>query len=422
MPKPPMRIYGNDSFPVAFRKALPLDAPRARYTGFKPGRVVLKKGTIRREGALPLPCDMILDRDVAVKLRDGTTIYTDVYLPTGGGRYPGLVAWSPYGKQFGGQWLDDVAHRAHVPLASVSELQKFEAPDPAFWIPRGYAVINPDTRGAYSSEGELVHWGRQLAEDGYDFIEWAAAQPWSNGKLGMAGNSYLAISQWFIAAEQPPHLAAIAPWEGWCDHFRDSGNKGGIPDPQFSESLAQTFAGLGMIEDRARMIVDHQLIDDYWKDKIARLDRIHIPAYVVASYTNGAHTQGTFTAYQGLASQAKWLRIHNTHEWTDFHNDHYGNDLAKFFDHYLKGEANGWTDTPRVRVSVLNPGGEDVVDRVEDAFPPSRARSVPLYLDAAGRLAQKCPEQAGSRRYGATDGRVEFEMNVRSGMSRSSGT
>lgn len=79
----------------------------------------------------------------------------------------------------------------------------------------------------------MNYWGSELAKDGRDTIEWIASQPWSNGKVGMTGNSYLTVSQWFIAGEKPKHLAAIAPWEGFMDHFRETANRGGIPNPVF---------------------------------------------------------------------------------------------------------------------------------------------------------------------------------------------
>lgn len=69
---------------------------------------------------------------------------------------------------------------------SGSQNFKFEGPDPAFWVNEGYVILNPDPRGAYKSEGHISYWGRQLAEDGYDFIEWAAQQSWPGGKVGMA--------------------------------------------------------------------------------------------------------------------------------------------------------------------------------------------------------------------------------------------
>jgi predicted acyl esterase len=411
------RIYGSDKAEVPYRKALPLDAPRARYTGFKPGKTVLKKGTVRRVGAKPLPCDIVFERDVALKMRDGTTIYTDVFRPAVSGKFPALVAWSPYGKELGGQWLDDVHERSGVPLEWVSELQKFEGPDPAFWVEQGYVVLNPDPRGAYNSEGNISYWGRQLAEDGYDFIEWAAAQPWCSGKVGMAGNSWLAVSQWFIAAEQPPHLAAIAPWEGFCDHFRETGNRGGIPAPAFPEAIIKTFAGKGLIEDQPRMIVEQQLMSPYWEDKVARLDRIRIPAYVVASYTNAAHTHGSFAGYRDIASKEKWLRVNNTNEWLDFYTPKYSNELLMFFNHYLKGEKNGWENTPRVRICVLDPGGADQVDRVEAEWPPARAHARKLFLDEKGRLGTGASRAATKVRYevapkGAVTFRHTFERDT----------
>ncbi|WP_413729947.1 CocE/NonD family hydrolase [Sodalis sp. RH22] len=380
------RIYGDAAYPVWYRRPLPLNAPRARYPGFAPGITVLKKGTVRREGARPLPCDILFERDVALKMRDGITIYTDVFRPIKEGKYPALVAWSPYGKEIGGQWLDDIQERSGVPLDWVSELQKFEGPDPAFWVNEGYVILNPDPRGAYKSEGNISYWGRQLAEDGYDFIEWAAQQSWSSGKVGMAGNSWLAVSQWFIAAEQPPHLTAIAPWEGFVDHFRETGNRGGIPAPAFPEVILKSFAGGNLVEDQPRMIMETQLMDPYWEDKKARLERIKIPTYVVASYTNHAHTHGSFAGYRQIASEEKWLRVNNTNEWLDFYTPKYAHELLAFFDHYLKGANNGWEQTPRVRICVLDAGGTDIVDRIEDSWPLPKVQMKRMFISGNGQL------------------------------------
>lgn len=117
---------------VPLRKALPVSADRARYPGFKQETLVLKAGSVRREGAKPLSCDILLERDVPVKLRDGVTIYADVFRPVGGDKCPALLVWSPYGKEIGGQMLDDVPMRAGVPLNATSGLEKFEGPDPAY--------------------------------------------------------------------------------------------------------------------------------------------------------------------------------------------------------------------------------------------------------------------------------------------------
>lgn len=373
----------GNAFTVPTRKALPVEAPRVRYPGFRTETLILKAGTIRRQGCKPLPCDILLERDVPVKLRDGVTIYTDVFRPVDGKPCPAILAWSPYGKQIGGQALDDVPMRSGVPADATSGLEKFEGPDPAYWVAHGYAVVNPDKRGAYMSEGDLLYWGHEDALDGCDLIEWIAAQKWCNGKVGMSGNSWLTVSQWFIASEQPEHLAAIAPWEGFSDHYRESGTRGGIPQPEFPEMIAETFASAhGRLEDQPRMIVERPYMCDYWEDKAPRLENIHIPAYVVASYTNPVHTHGTFAGFRRISSPEKWLRVHNTNEWYDYYTPENVEDLRRFFDHYLKGIDNGWERTPRVRLAVLNPGGEDIVGRPEQEFPLARTQYERLYLSA----------------------------------------
>ena len=400
---------------VPLRKALPVDAPRVRYPGFKPEKLVLKAGSVRREGAMPLPCDILLERDVAIKLRDGVTIYADVFRPVGDEACPAILAWSPYGKEIGGQMLDDVPMRSGVPLSATSGLEKFEGPDPAYWVAHGYAIVNPDKRGAYMSEGNLLYWGHEDALDGCDVIEWIASRPWSNGKVGMSGNSWLTVSQWFIAAERPEHLAAIAPWEGFCDHYRESGTRGGIPAPEFPEMIAETFASdHGMLEDQPRMIVERPFMCDYWEDKAARVENIEIPAYVVASYTNSVHTHGSFAGFRRMASKEKWLRVHNTSEWFDYYTPENVEDLRRFFDHYLKGIDNGWEQTPRVRLSVLNPGGTDIVGRTEEEFPLARTQYRKLYLSAAdSTLCTTLPDQQAVSEYQSDSVRHEVTYRYR---------
>ena len=408
----PQKMGSGETVEVYYRKGNPLKAPKVRAVEFKQETLLLKKGTIRREGTMPLPCDILMEKDVPVTLRDGTVIYTDIFRPADEGRHPALLAWSPYGKELGGQMLDDVPMRAGVRLGATSGLEKFEGPDPAYWVNHGYVIINPDSRGAYYSEGNLNYWGTQNSQDGYDTIEWAAAQPWSNGKIGMSGNSWLTVSQWFIAGEQPPHLAAIAPWEGFVDHFRETANRGGIPNPVFPEAIFDTFASQNLMEDQPRMVVTHTLLDAYWQDKIARLNNIRIPAYVVASYTNPVHTHGTFAGFREISSKDKWLRVHNTQEWFDYYTPANVEDLRKFFDHYLLGVDNGWEATPRVRLSVLDPGHEDVVNRVEQEFPLARTEYKKLYLAEEGKLSERPLEREGTVAYetNSADAATSFVM------------
>jgi putative CocE/NonD family hydrolase len=115
--------------------------------------------------------------------------------------------------------------------------------DPAEWVPRGYAIVNVDARGAGDSEGDLRWWGSGEGKDGHDFIEEIAVQPWCSGRVALAGNSWLAMSQWFIAAEHPPHLAAIAPLEGAADVLRETSARGGIPAVAFSKMIQSILPG-----------------------------------------------------------------------------------------------------------------------------------------------------------------------------------
>lgn len=384
------------------------ESASAKWRGFEPGTTILSAGSIHAHGGLPLPCDIVLDRDVEVTLRDGTIIYADVFRPVTDAALPTVLAWSPYGKQ-GGYWhLDVFPGRVGVPESAVSGLQKWEGPDPAYWCAHGYAVVHPDARGAFESGGDIQSFSRQEGRDGADVIEWIADQAWSNQKVAMAGNSWLAASQWIIAGERPPHLSAIAPWEGFSDIYRDFVSPGGIPAPDFLGQLMSHHYGRNRYEDLSAMLAKYPLVDEYWSDKVFDTSGIEIPVYVVASYTNGVHVRGTFRAWHSLGSRQRWLRIHNTQEWPDFYA--HQEDLRRFFDHVLKGEDNGWEATPRVRMAILDPGHEDVVDVPVDEFPPSPAVVTRFDLDAEALsiVAGKTIEQEGVVSYDAKTGSAVF--------------
>lgn len=401
---------------VPVRAALPVTAGQARYPGFKQEKLILKKGSIRMKGAMPLPCDILLERDVPITLRDGVTIYTDVFRPVDDKPHPAILALSPYGKQIGSQWLDDVPMRAGVPKDATSGLQKFEGPDPAYWVNHGYAIINPDVRGAYNSEGIILFFGSDYGRDRRDIVEWTAQQYWCNGKVGMSGNSWLAISQWFVAAEQPPHLAAIAPWEGLYDCYREVATRGGVMMPEFIKFLTESFASTknGGVEDCMATMRENPTMNDYWRDKTADLEAITAPAYIVASYTNPIHTNGSIEGYRRISSKEKWLRIHNTGEWDDYYHPNHVEDLRKFFDRYLMDIDNGWEETSPVRLSVLNPGGKDIIDREEEDFPLSRTRHKKLYLNATDGSMQEQPfETESSNTYDSDSKKASVTYRMR---------
>ncbi|KAF1812563.1 hydrolase CocE/NonD family protein [Eremomyces bilateralis CBS 781.70] len=359
----------------------------ALYLGFKQETELLTKGSILKDGALALPCDILWEKDVELRLRDGTTIYTDVFRPPNGGKIiPAIISSAGFGKQGGLNRMgtDRAPWRNGIPQKTVSSLEKFEALDPAYWCLHGYALVHPDTRGTWMSEGDVYINSTLDGKDGYDIVEWIAEQPWSNKRVTMAGNSYLAQTQWWVGAESPPHLTCLAPWEGWNDLYNDTVQRGGIPDAEFQQNLLDNcFVGLGRTEDVSAMTAKYPTWNDYWEDRRAKVENIKIPLYVVASWTNMLHTRGTFRGWSESSSPKKWLRVHNSHEWPDLYYPQNVEDLRKFYDHFMKDKSNGWEFTPKVRLSILNPGNQDIVNRPELEFPLTRQQSIPLYLNAS---------------------------------------
>src|SRR5262245_9439506 len=121
------------------------------------------------------------------------------------------------------------------------------------------------TRAAFSMPESKKAMAPEEAQDFYDLVEWAGTQPWSNGKVGLSGVSYLAQLQWRVAELNPPHLAAINPWEGWTDSYREVATHGGIPDTHFWASLWNRWGpSKGKIEGLRTQTREHPLFDDFW--------------------------------------------------------------------------------------------------------------------------------------------------------------
>ncbi len=368
---------------VSFRNANPLSSSDPAVPDPIPGTRLLAAGSVHTEGGLPLPCNIVIDEDAVVELRDGTVLRADVHRPSVEAPVPAILVYTPYCKR-GGYWNTHFdPTRFGVPAADLSGLQAFESPDPAYWCNHGYAVVVVDARGSCHSGGDLLFMGSASGRDVYDAIEWTAAQAWCTGKVGMAGNSALAMIQWAAAAEQPPHLAAIAPWEGLTDVYREVIVRGGIPDTRFNDQdIMAYWYGENDFEDVSAMAHRYDLMNAYWADKRAALERITTPAYVVASWTSPIHAHGTLQGFREISSHDKWLRVHNDQEWVDLADPANVEDLRRFFDRYLHGIENGWEETPRVRLSVLDPGGTDVVGRPEGDWPLPRQQLRKMYLDA----------------------------------------
>ena len=376
-------------------------------SNFDPGTQTLPKGFQVDPRFRPLPVDVVFEKDVAVTLRDGVKIYVDVFRPANVEKVPVIIAWSPYGKSGGtAPRTTGLFDMLGLNNAMLSGLAKFEGPDPAYWCAQGYAVCNPDARGVAHSDGDVALFGRQEGQDCHDLIEWLAVQDWCNSKVGMTGTSYLAISQWFTAAEQPPHLAAINPWEGLSDVYRDLLMRGGMPDLHFAKRLQVNHVGKGQREEIVAEALRYPLANnELWEDKTAQFDKIMVPAYVVASYSNTLHTAGTFRAWRRMASKEKWLRIHNTQEWPDYYEETNTEDLRRFFDHYLKGEDNGWAETPRVRYAIHDFEGGDLINQPAGEFPPEDVTYIKYYLNGRSRtLTGEAPSQEVAIMYNADPG------------------
>ena len=281
----------------------------------------------------------------------------------------------------------------------------FEAPDPLYWVARGYAVITADIPGTWYASTDAHFLAPQEAAAHFDLIEWAGSQPWSNGKVGLSGVSYLSSSQWSVAALKPPHLAAINPWEGWSDTYNEIVRHGGIPETSFWPHI-QVRWGVSdrRIEDLWALTQEHPFFDEYWRSKVAELAAIDVPAFVVASWSDhGVHTRGTLEGFKRISSREKWLEVHGSKKWGYFYEPSSVARQAMFFDRFLKGVETELDTWPRVRLHVRDSYGKARIAAAE-RWPVEDTEYRALYLDAAGgKMTQSVPAAAASVTYDPLD-------------------
>lgn len=184
------------AFQVANLQVKPPVVGENGYQEFNPRRVVLPKGW-NGNNSRALSEDLIVEHDVEIRVRDGCSLYCDIFRPVGSDEesVPAIVAWSPFGKKHSGismmskvsTWTssslplliwEQVKWGCGVPDGCLSGLERFEGPDPAEYCPRGFAIVNVDSRGAGNSDGSIVIMGTQEGEDGFDVIEALAKMPW----------------------------------------------------------------------------------------------------------------------------------------------------------------------------------------------------------------------------------------------------
>jgi putative CocE/NonD family hydrolase len=354
----------------------------------------------------------VIEKNVPVPMRDGTILRADVYRPDTDAPVPVVVARLPYNRS--------------LPLIPPSAM------DPERAVEAGFAFVCQDSRGRYGSEGLFRPFVDEPA-DGYDTIEWAAAQPWSSGAVGMAGRSYGAGAQWLAAAEQPPHLKALCPvvigsdfYDGWI--YQGGAFQLGfnvfwallIGDPREAPRAVAharhlpltTLPVLRAAGEKTSFYFDwieHSTNDAFWKARAfnTRYSRVTVPACNVGGWydvflggtlENFARMRregGTEDARAGQKlivgpwGHGSTYGPYPDHSYKVFGPDD-GLDLMdvqlRFFARHLRGERNGVDDEAPVRLFVM---GENRW-REESDWPLPGTQYTPWYLRGEG-------DEAGGR-------------------------
>jgi hypothetical protein len=246
------------------------------------------------------------ERDLAVPMRDGTVLRADAYLPDDGDPAPAVVCRTPYNRGF-----------PLTPLAALDPERATEA---------GIAVVVQDVRGLYDSEGEFSPFFSE-GDDGYDTVEWVAAQPWCDGNVGMVGRSYPAATQWRAALERPPHLRAISPVVVGSDYYHGWIYQGGafqlgfnlfwvhlMTDPKGRGSLDEHFRHLPVTDPPLlaespagrfyREWVEHPTYDEHWRRLSirGRYGDVQVPAFIVGGWFD-VFLGGTLENFAGMRTE-----------------------------------------------------------------------------------------------------------------------
>ena len=375
------------------------------------GAVVLCAPPAKFPAVYPPQNDVRIDHLVKIQMRDGVTLYADVYRPVADGKYPVLVSRTPYGTE-------------RFPSA-------YE--EPLFFARRGYVFVYQDVRGRHESEGRWEPFRNDI-EDGYDTVEWAAKQSWSNGKVGMQGHSYGGHVQWRAAMAKPPHLVTIFPlvastslyhnwvtlngaWRlafnfGWGPVRQESRimqNTGihtgkDAPESQRYDKVISSLPLIGMQEllgRHAQFYTDwirHPDYDDYWKAINVEevFDNIATPVHTHGGWYD-IFLQGTLNGYVGMSKSSKApLRMNHlvVGPWEHGVSQKTG-DLdfgpearverevfeLRWFDYWLKGIDNGLASEPPVKIFVM--GRNEW--RLENEYPLARTQYRKMYLSSSGR-------------------------------------
>jgi predicted acyl esterase len=392
---------------------------------------------------------MRIESDVAIPMDDNVALMADVFRPIDDERHPVLLSMGPYGKGlhfedgYPDQWSIMCTGHPDVPAGSSNRFQSWEIADPEKWVPHGYALVRVDSRGAGRSPGVLDPFSARETWDLYACIEWAAAQPWSSGRVGLSGISYYAVNQWQVAALRPSHLAAICVWEGYADQYRELARHGGIlstfGEHWYPAQVETVQHGLGERGARSRTtgrlvagdetlseeelernrvnygrsLRENGVEDPYFQQRSPDLGRIQVPLLSAGNWGGaGLHLRGNTEGFLQAGSEHKWLELHGLEHWTHYYTD-YGRELQlAFFDRFLKGLDNGWDRRPPVMLNIRTVDGR-FQRRDEDAWPIPRTRWTRMYLDASSlELTADSIDEEATATYDPLREDVTFSMVV----------
>ena len=323
--------------------------------------------------------------EVMVPMRDGVRLATDVYLPQGEGPWPVVLRRTPYDKGTGGG----------------------EGP----YTAAGYALVLQDQRGRFRSEGEYTPHENEM-RDGYDTVEWIAAQPWSDGKVGISGASALGIAANMAAAADPPHLVAAYVVVAPASLFFEGRFIGGL----FKKAdTGNWMRRQGVSEESIAAYKRRVVLDERWQqmDFTFRRHAVDIPIYNVGGWYD-LFLQGNVTNFRylqewgrpGARGNQKLLigpfghgRLRGDLEYPDAERPGSEEEL-RWFDHWLKGEANGIMDEPAVRwyqraAAYRGEPSEKNVWRQSDTWPPNGTTTRRLYLREGLALSFDPPDGEG---------------------------
>jgi uncharacterized protein len=315
--------------------------------------------------------------------RDGVGLAAAVYRPIGDGPFPVLFAASPY--RFDNNGLP----------ASPQFLWRETGPI-GFYVSQGYCYVHLDLRGCGRSGGRFGFLDRLEQQDLYDAIEWAAQQTWSNGKVGSIGQSYYCMVQWFLGALKPPSLKCIGAHDGLADLYRAGCYHGGIPCDFFpgywsyQNRFISRFPAAGPAReqetDLARIVAEHPLLDEFWKERCAYplLEQIDIPLFSSGVWGKmQLHTRGNIDGFLNATGPKKLRMSAAPNAWAaaaeyaseEFHREV----MLPFYDHYLKAMDTAWTARPAVEYIVRG----SMARRTSTAWPPETVSYRRFFLDPA---------------------------------------